>query len=114
MSRFDEAMKEAMRRRAPPAGFAERVLAKAAEQETRPSGWRMFLDMFRAPKLRWAGVVAAVVLVIAGAQLYTERRERIRGEQARDQVLLALEITAKQIHSTRQKVLRITAMENEK
>ncbi len=111
MSRFDDRMKEALRRREPPDGFAERVLAMAAEQETRRSPFDRLLEMFRGPRLRWAGALATVVLVVAGAQFYSLRQERIRGERAKEQVLLALEITANELHSTRQKVLDITNTE---
>ena len=111
MSRFDDAMKEALSRREPPAGFTERVLARAAEQEARSSPFERFLELFRGPRLRWAGALAAVVLIVAGAQYHSVRQQRIQGERAKEQVLLALRITADQLHFTRQKVLEITAME---
>ncbi|MCP5111076.1 MAG: hypothetical protein GY953_09595 [bacterium] len=113
MSRFDESMKEALGRREPPAGFTEKVLARAAEQSRRRSRWQALLAMFQGPRMRWAVAVAAVALMVAGAQLYSERQERLRGEHAKQQVLLALKITANQLQSTRQKVLEITAMETQ-
>ena len=108
MSRLDDALKQALRRREPPEGFAERVLARAAEQPVRRSRWEVVGSWFRMPRWQLAGAVAALVLIVGGSQYYREQQQRVQGEEAREQVLLALRIAANELHVAQQKVLRIS------
>jgi len=99
MSEFEEQLRRALRRREPPEGFAERVLAKAATLRTpKPK-----------PRWRWALAAAATVLITAaGLQYHQEREMRIRGERAKEQVVVALQFAGAQVHLAQQKVLRLS------
>jgi|FLYL01.1.fsa_nt_gi hypothetical protein len=85
MKRLDEEIRFALRRCEPPQGFAERVMRRLGRE--------------RAPRLRilgrWAAAAAAACLVV-GLMLprYLEYR---RGQQARQQLMLALHIAAEKI-----------------
>jgi hypothetical protein len=90
MSRLDDELKIAMRREDPPPGFAERVLARAERRRTaRP--W-------------WGAAIAAMVLLAAGAEFEHQRRVRAEGEQAKQQVMLALRITGSKLHYIKEKI----------
>jgi hypothetical protein len=85
---LEDRLREGLARKAPPDGFAERVLARAARVKARPgpfAHWR-----------RWAAIpVAASLLALAvGVEQLRERRVREEGEAARAQLLLALDITS--------------------
>lgn len=109
MNRFDQAMRDALRREEPPEGFAERVLDRAGREGSR-QGWLVRLRRaFAAPRLRWAAAVALVLLVVAGVSFERRAERRARGEQAKKEVLLALKITARELQRTERIVWRATA-----
>ena len=104
---FDDQLKAALQRREPPAGFAERVLARAQSPAPRRlSAWRE----------RWgwltAGLVAAMLLVTSGVHYQRQRQ----GELAKQQVMLALEIAGSKLNYVQKKTLEIgsgTVWENQ-
>jgi hypothetical protein len=90
MSRLDDELKSAMRREEPPPGFADRVLARVeAKRPVRP--W-------------WAAAIAATVLLAAGVEFEHQRRLRAEGEQAKEQVMLALQITGSKLQIIKEKL----------
>ncbi len=98
MSRLEDELRTALRREQPPAGFAQRVLARAAQP--RRSVW----DWIRWPAFRWA-VAGAMALIMVVALL--QYRHRARGEAAKQQVMLALRITSSKLKLARQRVHQI-------
>ncbi len=101
MSRLEDELKNALRREEPPAGFAERVLTRAAAPKRRWS----FTGLFGTRGVRWA-LAGALTLVLAGAGLeYRQHEEeRARGEAARAQLMLALRITGTKLQFAQAKV----------
>lgn len=98
MNPWEESLREALRRKAAPEGFADRVLARIHElpvREKRP--W--FRAFLARPALRWAAAV--LCLVIAGSVVYREQQERQRrqGELARMQVKQALRIASVKLNA---------------
>jgi hypothetical protein len=95
MTRFEDQLRAALQREEPPAGFADRVLAIAAERDQRRerSRWFHFKNMFAVPRLRWAAAVVAIV-VVSGVGVRVEEQRRAEGEAAKRQVMLALRITS--------------------
>lgn len=91
----DDDLKAAFRRVEPPPGFEQRVLARLGEQP-RPKRQAAGLG-FAA----WAGVAAMAMLSIGGIDAYQQEREQQRAITARDQLLLALQITGKTLDSVR-------------
>ena len=109
MSRFDDELREALKRVDPPEGFTGRVLARVAEERTKTTWFERFRHSMLAPRMRWVGVAAVTLALVAGLQYQREVERRTRGEQAKEQVLLALKITAKQIQVAERGVRRWNA-----
>ena len=86
---LERELREGLAARPAPDGFAEKVLARVASREApRRSRPALFPH--------WRGALAAVLIaaVLITAALWQRRREqRIAGERARAQVILALRIT---------------------
>ena len=108
MSRLDDAFREALRRREPPDGFAERVMARIQARPERGGAWAGLLAAFQRPRLRWATALAAAALVVGAVEYRNERERRAEGERARDQVMLALRIMGGKLQMTREMVRRIS------
>jgi len=108
MSRLDDELRWALRRREPSQDFAERVLARIALQDAAPkpargSWWRALL-----PGPRWAmvGALACLLAVTVGVHRYrVNERTRAEGEVAKAQVMLALQIASAKLNFAQRKVL---------
>jgi|SRR5579863_521828 len=128
MNHFDDELKNALRRREAPQGFADRVLARAAQQASqRPrSAWRnAWRKIFAQPFVPWIGprtltgafarwaAVAAVsaALVVGGVHYRNVRRERAQGEAAKERLLLALRIAGSKLQLARTRVDQINSDE---
>ena len=110
MRSFEGELKNALARREPSAGFAERVMTRLP-QPKRPSWWSRWLA--RGPgALRWAPAIVAVLLIlmVAGVVSYERRlrTERAAAEQAKQELLRALEITSGKLQETKARVLKRT------
>ena len=112
-SRTEDALKRAMRRQPVPDGFADRVLARVAEQNSaeprrgyRDSWWRVFSQ----PLVRWAAAVALAAALVAGGMHYRQvqaERERAQGEAAKQRLMLALRIASSKLQLAKSKVNEI-------
>jgi hypothetical protein len=105
---FDELereLREQLQPRPAPPGFAARVAARAAERTPRPRlAWLRGGGPGSAhPIWQWATVAAAVVAMVFGGVEH-QRQQRIAGEHARAQVMLALRITATALQDVNQKI----------
>jgi len=87
----DDDLRDALRREMPPAGFAERVLARSRQVDIRHRRWP--LDW------RWPAAAAAVVALAAGSAVYERQVRRVEGERAKEDVLLALRVTGGKLRS---------------
>ena len=100
-------LRESLAARPAPEGFAEKVLARVASSEAqRQSRPALFLH--------WRGALAAVLIaaVLISAGLWQRRRQqRIAGERARAQVLLALRITGSTLDAILQQKIQHPAKE---
>jgi len=118
MSRLDDELRWALRRREPSPDFAERVIARIALQEATPlpersSWWHTLLasaNPFRAErwKMRWAvvGALACLLTAVIGVNRYrVNQRTRAEGEMAKAQVMLALRIASAKLNFAQRKVL---------
>lgn len=120
MTRFEDELKNALRRQEPPDGFADRVLARAAEQGSRqvkPSWSDSWLRIFAQPfapanLLRWAVVATVAVALVAGGVHYRNvqvQRERAQGEAAKARLLLALRIAGTKLQLAKARVDQINS-----
>jgi len=97
MSPFEHDLRESLKRREPPQGFAESVLARASAME-RPHGHIQFS--------RWLAVAALVVLMVGGiaaSRVIQERRRQADGEKAKEQLIVALRITGSKLRLAHEK-----------
>ena len=115
-SRTENALKRAMRRQPAPDGFADRVLARVAEQNSadsrrgyRDSWWRVFPQ----PLVRWGTAGALAAALVAGGlhfrQVQYEKTERAQGEAAKQRLMLALRIASSKLQLAKSKVNEINA-----
>jgi hypothetical protein len=110
MKRLEEDLGKAFERMEPPAGFAERVMARvaAAEHDKRRTPWT-WLGLFQTPALRWAATGAlCVALTAGGISLRREQVRRERGEYAKEQLMLALRITGSKLQVAQASVREIS------
>lgn len=110
MKRLEDELKNALRRVEPPEDFASRTLLKINETPQRTR-----FSLFYGQRLRWAFAAGIVLLLLAaGAGTYRhvreERRafeERRRGEEAKEQLMLALSIAAEKLQFVQTRVRQI-------
>jgi len=107
-NRMEDALKDALRRREAPAGFAERVLARVRERSAaKPATWQWesWLQFFRQPLVQWTALAAVSAALIAGGIEYRQvQRERAQGEAAKQQLILALRIAGSKLQLAKSKV----------
>ena len=102
-------LKRALEQDDPPAGFTERVMARVLEENSTartapretPVRWRPTWLFRPAWRTALAGGLAALMLLGAGLA-HRQRQERLRGEKARAELMLALEIASSQLNRVRQ------------
>jgi hypothetical protein len=113
MSRFDDALREALRRQDPGPDFTARVLARASNAPPpKPGWWQTFLSGLRPARLRWAAAGAFACLLLAGGLEYRHEQQQMRqGEAAKDQLMLALRIAGDKLNVARDKVRELNAGE---
>ena len=120
MTHFEDELKDALRRQKPPDGFAARVLARAAEQDSRPAkrtwrdSWLNILTQPFAPAnlLHWATVAAVAAALVVGGVHYRNvqvQRERAQGEAAKARLLLALRIAGSKLQLAKTRVDQINS-----
>jgi len=97
MSRLDDELRQALRPAAPSDGFAERVLARAAARQP---------NAVRRPGLRWVAAAAAILALFV-VWLDREHDRKVATESAKEQVVLALRITAEKLQLVREKVQQV-------
>jgi hypothetical protein len=100
MSRLEDKLRETLKREEPPAGFAERVLARTVETKQ-----NVRTGVFAWSGLRW-GLAGALclALVIGGIEYRQAQEERARSEAAKEQLMTALRIAGDQMQLVRSKI----------
>ncbi len=93
---FEDQLRQALARQEPSSGFAEGVLARAAQMEHRR-------------RLRWkpwaAGCIAASLIAgVTGLVDLEQRRDRQRAEAAHAQLVIALRITNSKLQRIEKKL----------
>jgi len=101
----EDALRRALRSVDPPAGFADRVIQRAASRAGRTE--RPVRAAVVVSLARWATAAALVLAVSGGLWYRAEERRRERGEEARRQVLLSLEITGAKLRAVQMKLNRV-------
>jgi hypothetical protein len=94
MSQLDRDLRESMRRPLPP-DFAEKVLARARESESRHT------------TRPWLAAAAAVLLMIGGGNFVEQQRQQARDEKAKEQLMVALRITGSKLRNVQERLSTI-------
>lgn len=108
MNRLEQELKKAMQRVEPPAGFAERMLARAASEKEKKARPLWGFAWPGASNLRWATACALCVVLATSGILYHHEQHR-KGEEAKEQLMLALRITSSKLQIATQSVRNISA-----
>lgn len=98
MTPFEEELRKALIRRDAPEGFTARVLAATREQESKRESSAVvstLLQWFRSVRL--VPAIATLAVITAGGLAYRHEREA-RGEAAKQQLLLAMQIAGSKLH----------------
>ena len=109
---FERLLHRELQAREAPAGFSARVMAllpqtpAAAIPQTAP-------QRFWLPALRWTAAALALMGIAGGGYWEHQRMERIAGERARGQVILALHISAATLHDVLHKIVKDTKGDTE-
>jgi len=81
---------------------------RAKAPAPRESWWQRTAVLFRPPRLQWAAlsVAASIIVPLAGVQ-YHNQRQRVEGEKAREQLVLAVRVAGSKLHRVQRKVLEM-------
>lgn len=95
MSQFERDLRETLRHRNPPEGFAESVLKRARRSEARTTFGR------------WLAVAALLVVMIGGGALVWQQHRQAEGEKAKEQLMAGLRITGSKLRSVQGRLATI-------
>ncbi len=129
-NRFDDELKNALRREAPSADFTDRLMARIAElpspetqkkQNVEKEGggtwWQKIVATLQPPQMKWAmaGAMAALLIVsVVGMNRYRQHQLELRrqaeiaeaeeGQRAKEQVMFAMRIASAKLNVAQKKV----------
>jgi hypothetical protein len=107
---LEHLLRQGLRPRQTSAGFTARVMARVPGTSPVPSFQKE--RTFWVPMMRWA--TATLLLGLAGGSYWQhQQKERIAGERARNQLILALRMSAATLNDVQHKVLRSTKGDSE-
>jgi hypothetical protein len=96
-------LRKALRRESPPAGFADRVIAKAGQPVRPPhQHWWKFRPLL------FANASALTAVVFIGGVMY-QRHEEQRALEARRQLVTALNVTKASLQKVQERIRRVAA-----
>jgi hypothetical protein len=95
MNQLERDLRETLRRRKAPPGFADRVLARTSRLEAPRTSWV------------WLAAAALVLLMIGGVGLVREQRRQAEGEKAKQQLMAGLRITGSKLSEVQSRLARI-------
>lgn len=106
---LEDALRNALRRVDSPDSFAANVLARVAHQKAVARvGNRHWFSLISQPLIRWAAFAAVSICLVVGGLYYRNlQRERVQGEAAKQQLMLALRIAGSKLQLAKQKVHEI-------
>jgi len=101
MTDFEDQLRRALERKEPSQDFTARVMARVSSKRSP----RSIANWFHWPA--WTAAAIAASLLLASTGLDLERRQRLvreQGEEARAQLIQAMEITSAQLNKIHKKV----------
>ena len=109
MRPLEEQLNRALSRREPPEDFTARVLAAVAAQNRDSRNGTLRSWWFRIRGLALATTLAAC-LIMTASLAYREHQHTARGEQAKEKLLIAVQIAGSKLHRTQQHVIQIEGL----
>lgn len=113
MKSFEEELKKAMARQSPQGDFSSRVLAaieqKQAEGQT--GLWRRWFHRTRGWRL--APILASFLLLTSAGAAYWQHERTVRGETAKEKLLVAMHIAGSELQQARHRVFEVQGAETE-
>jgi hypothetical protein len=102
MTNFEDQLRESLQPGDVPPGFANRVLARL------PEGYppQRSLPVLRRVAI-WAAALVICVGGVTGLEISKTREERVQGEKARQELMLALRITGTKLNQAQSRVRQI-------
>jgi hypothetical protein len=94
---LEDDLKAALRPVEPPEGFEQRVMARL---DSGGGSMHRPVRTFSA----WAAAAGLAFASVAGIAVYNKQQEQRRGLEARDQLILALQITGKKLDAVRKQI----------
>lgn len=95
MNQVERDLRESLRRREAPPGFADRVFARTSRLQAPRTSWV------------WLAAAALVLLMIGGVGLVQEQRRQAEGEKAKQQLMAGLRITGSKLSEVQSRLARI-------
>lgn len=89
MTDFERELREALKRREPPRDLTAQIMARIAPPQT---------------SFRWRPLVAVAAALVVFAGGFEQYQQYRRGQEAKQQLMLALEITASKLASAQERV----------
>jgi hypothetical protein len=100
---MENELRKALHREPPPAGFADRVIAKASQRAPRPhQPW------WKLRPLVFANAFALTAVLFIGGVMY-QRHEEQRALEARRQLVTALNVTRTSLQKAQERIRRVAA-----
>ncbi|MGO9242396.1 MAG: hypothetical protein ACLQBJ_16455 [Bryobacteraceae bacterium] len=112
--RLEDDLRNALRREQPPLGFEARLMARLAAEPQPQSVWARVGETisawFQAPLFARAALAGALCLLVVCGVNYEHRQvQRVRGEAAKQQLLLALRVTGSSLREVRESLRQVSA-----
>ncbi len=103
MDRFEQELEDSLRREPAPDWLADAVMARvgAEKQRQRKPEW------FGWARLRWVAAAMVLVAVVGGVRFEQQRQERVRGEEAKQELLAAFHVTGAKLRQVEERVLPV-------
>jgi hypothetical protein len=95
MNQVERDLRELLRRKEAPPGFAGRVLARTSRLQAPRTSWV------------WLAAAALVLLMIGGVVFVQEQRRQAEGEKAKQQLMAGLRITGSKLSEVQSRLARI-------
>ncbi len=113
---LERSLRQALERKDASEWFADGVMARVKAEGVKPrrtllAGWLGSDGWLGSGKwTRWAAAVAMVAIVFGGVRWEQERRQRLQGEAAKAQLMMALRMTGEKLRMAQ---VRVQSLERE-
>jgi hypothetical protein len=94
---LERELRETLRRTQAPAGFSARVFERTSGKAAAAAWWRR-------PALAWSLASVLLVSAVGGTEAWHAHHERVEGERAKAELMLALRITGQKIQFAQSKL----------